>query len=115
VSDQGEDRPLHRLGEGTRFERMGEELVQLQLPPERIEEMRATEGPRAGHLQAGGGRGCGRIQVAAELLDEAPDLLDVELIRAPEGVQNSRLDAALRVPLALDELEVAGVRAALAW
>ena len=47
--------------------------------------------------------------------DEAPDLLHIELIGAPEGVEDADLDTTLRVPLAFDELEVAGVRAALAW
>src|SRR5829696_5198924 len=75
--------------------------------------MCAPEGPRAGHLQAGGGCRRGWIEVPAELLDEASDLLDVELVRAPERVEDARLNAAPCVPLALDELEVASVRAAL--
>lgn len=77
--------------------------------------MRAAEAPRAGHLQPRSGRGCGGIEVAAELVDEAPDLLQIELVGASKGVEDAGLNAALRVPLAFDELEIARVRAALAW
>ena len=94
MRDQGEDRPLHRLGEGTRFERMREELVQLQLPPERIEQMRAAEAPRAGHLQTGDGRGLGGIEVTAELVHEAPDLLEVELVAPADPNDPPKLVAA---------------------
>jgi hypothetical protein len=59
--------------------------------------------------------GAAGVEVSAELIYEAPDLLYVDLIRAPEGVEDLGLNAALRIPLACDELEVAGIRAALAW
>lgn len=55
-----------------------------------------------------------RVEVTAELVDQTPDLLQVELVRAAEGVEDPGLDAALRIPLALYELEVAGVGAAFA-
>ena len=115
MSNQGEERPLHRLCEGARLQGVGEELVQRQLPPERVEEVGAAERPSASDLQPRGCGGRGGVEVAAELIHNAADLLHVELVSTPEGVEDAGLNTALGVPLAFDELEVAGVRPALAW
>jgi hypothetical protein len=116
LGHHGQQRPLHRRLESPFLKGLAEEPVQLQLSPQAVQQVRSTEVP--GVRQIDPTRPPAlllALQVGRELLLEAGDLLQIQVVLTAKGVQDTGLGRTpLSVPLALAELHVGDIGPALA-